>query len=86
MNHLIIKQWLDPQEFAFQTGLAFRGLTLSQSPNGWNIIVRAYHKHDGPVYAMTQHADILEGLAGLLSALSSVGGAKLWRHDKYAKG
>lgn len=74
------------QDFAFEFGgYAFRGLTISQGRNGWNIVIRALDRQGQPVYAIAVSDDIMEGLEGLLSALSGRGGESLWRFDRYAK-
>lgn len=73
----------DPKEFAFLTNYTFRGLTVSQSLDGWNVVLRAYG-HDGkPLYAIATGNDAAEALKRLLGALATNNGAQLWRHDKY---
>jgi hypothetical protein len=74
------------KDFAFEfDGYHFRGLTISQGRNGWNIVIRALDRQGQPVYAIAVSDDITEGLDGLLGALSGRGGASLWRFDRYAK-
>lgn len=75
----------DSKEFAYLTGHTFRGLTLSASGAGWNIILRAFGPSSEPLYAMTQHSNPREGLQILLGALGTRNGAQLWHHDKYYK-
>lgn len=75
---------IDEQEFAFNTGLSFRGLTLSLHAEGWNIIVRAHDERGACYYTMIQHEDIGRGIAILMDMHRARGGKDLWRHDKYA--
>lgn len=75
----------DPQEFAFRTGLSFRGLTVAQNGDGWNVVLRAFDTEHRPVYALTTAEEPAEGLSRLVEALSSGNGAQLWRLDKYYK-
>lgn len=75
---------LEPKSFSFELGAQFRGLTVSESPAGYNIILRASLSNGTAVYSMTVAEDIAEGLASLIEALSGSGGAKLWHYDKYA--
>lgn len=74
---------LDPKEFAFLTGQTFRGLTISQTGDGWNVTLRAFLQGEEAVYAMTQGPDPHEALLSLLSALSTRRGMSLWHRDKY---
>lgn len=75
----------DSKEFSFLTGHSFRGVTISQSGSGWNVVLRAFTSELDPVYAITQHDDPHEGLQLLLGALATRAGGQLWRHDKYFK-
>lgn len=76
----------DPKEFSFLTGVSFRGLTISQSGEGWNVTLRAFLVGQEAVYAMTSGPDPHEALLTLLSALGTRSGHKLWHWDKYYKG
>lgn len=76
---------LDPQVFAFETGYSFRGMTISENSQGYNIILRAYAPDKSAVYAMGSNADPLDGLQALFNALSTAKGTSLWRIDNYAK-
>lgn len=76
---------LNPQEFAYFTQQVFRGLTITERAEGYNIILRGYDKKGEPVYAMLAAVDPVEGLLKLLNALSDRGGESLWRTDKYAR-
>lgn len=75
----------DHKEFAFLTGYIFRGLTISESGVGWNIVLRAFGHSQEALYCMTQHDEPREGLQLLLGALSTKSGPNLWRPDKYYK-
>lgn len=72
------------QQFAYLTGHAFRGLTVSERPEGYNIVLRARTSRGEPVYAMTVDADPTEGLRRLMALLRKKGGDALWRHDRFA--
>lgn len=74
---------LDPKEFAFLTGQVFRGLTISQAADGWNVTLRAFLQGNEAVYAMTCGPDPHEALLTLLHALSTKSGMSLWHRDKY---
>lgn len=75
---------LQPKSFSFDLGAQFRGLTISPSADGFNIILRASLSNGTAVYSMTVAQDIAVGLSDLIEALSGSGGAKLWHFDKYA--
>ncbi len=75
--------FLDPEEFAYRTGVAFRGLTVSQTPTGWNIIFRAYLKGGQAVYTMSQGDDLSGGLRALFAVAAGRNGNKCWHRDKF---
>lgn len=77
---------LSPKHFAHDLRASFRGLTVSENPEGYNIILRAFLSDGTAVYSMTVAQDIAQGLSDLLDALSGSGGAKLWHYDKFANG
>ena len=74
---------LDPKEFSFLTGQVFRGLTISQTGDGWNVTLRAFLQGDEAVYAMTCGPEPHEALMTLLQALGTRNGFSLWHRDKY---
>ncbi len=76
----------DPKEFSFLTGMTFRGLTVSQSQDGWNVTLRAFVDDMEAVYAMTCGPDPHQALSTLLAALATRNGNRLWHRDKYYKG
>lgn len=77
---------LDQQNYAFQTNTTFRGLTISQTGEGWNIILRAFLRDGEAVYTMTTAEDPGEGLSRLLAVLGTNGSEALWHRDKYYQG
>lgn len=85
MHSLGLDIKINRKEFAFDTGCAFRGLTISENIDGWNIVIRAYDKRNAAVYAMTTSTYLSEGLIRLYAALRLGNGETLWRPDRYAK-
>ncbi len=77
---------LDEQEFSFLTGKIFRGLTISETGGSFRIILRAFGEDYAPLYCISEHHDVREGLSNLLEALGTRGAAQLWHHDKFYKG
>lgn len=77
---------LEPHSFAHTTGMTFRGMTITETTGGYNVVLRAYTKSGTAVYAMTTETDYLEGLRRLLWAVSGAGGSELWRKDKFYNG
>lgn len=71
------------KEFAYRTGVRFRGLTISQTETGYNIVIRGFTSDRAPVYSMAQHENPALGLDILLNALDGKGGARMWHKDKY---
>lgn len=74
---------LDPEEFAYMTGVTLRGFTVSQGPEGWNLIFRAFLRGGQAVYTMTQGDDLSGGLSSLLALASGRDGLKCWHRDKF---
>lgn len=85
INEKSLGLYLDPHEFAYLTGKTFRGLTISERADGYNIIMRAYDRRGKALYAMITASHPVIGLLQLLNGLSGKGGEVLWRHDKYAR-
>jgi hypothetical protein len=80
-----LDELIDPKEFAHQTGLVLRGVSLMSKPDGWQIVVRAWSAKQGGQYAMASaQSDLVEGLRVLLTFLYSKRGGDLWRKDKFA--
>lgn len=77
--------FFDPMEFAFHTGLTYRGLTISERPDGYNIICRATRRGGEAVYAMVTDHTPQEGLENLLEWILGGGAKDAWRVDRYAK-
>lgn len=76
---------LDSQEFAFLTGLQFRGLSITEAPGTFNITLRAYTKDNTPVYCLTRDPEPLVGLARLVEVFSSRSSSRLWAMDRFAR-
>lgn len=74
---------LDPHVFATNTGMVFRGMSISENGAGYNIVLRAFDTYGKPFYALGQHEDALDGLERLYEALGTKGGTNLWRLDKF---
>lgn len=83
-THEALSLQLDYQAFAYETGHAFRGLTITERPEGYNVVLRARTSRGEPVYAMTVDADPTSGLNRLQRLLRQKGGEALWRHDRFA--
>ena len=75
---------LDGKEFAFYTGLVFRGLSISETSGGFNVVIRATRPLGDLVYCMVSHEDPQQGLKNLLNSVSVKGGESLWRYDKFS--
>lgn len=76
---------LDQKGLAFDLGVQFRGLTISENSSGYHIILRAYLRDGSPVYAINDADDPVEGLEDLMDVLLQRGGSGLWRKDKFFK-
>lgn len=76
---------LDMKGLAFDLGVQFRGLTVSENAKGYHIILRAYLRDGSPVYAINDAEDPGEGLQDLFDALEQRGGDGMWRKDKFYK-
>lgn len=75
---------LSEKEFAYRTGVTFRGLTISQTGKGWNAIVRGTDRKGTPVYSLVQHSNPATALEVLIQSLSGRNGHQMWHRDKYA--
>lgn len=71
------------KEFSYYTQHTFRGLTVSESPAGYNVIIRTFDMQGKACYAMTTATDPSEGLSRLFEAVSSKGGKDIFHLDKY---
>jgi hypothetical protein len=74
---------LDPHVFAVNTGMVFRGMSISENGGSFNIVLRAFGSDGKAYYALGQHEDPLDGLERLYEALGKRGGTNLWRLDKF---
>lgn len=80
---------LDTQEFAYLTGMTFRGLSVTKhrGTGGWNVILRAETRDRKPVYAMMTSRPgegIRETAKALMAAVSGKSGKDFWYPDKFA--
>lgn len=84
-NHTLAVR-LSEKEFAYRTGVSFRGLTISQTETGWNVVVRGFSREGAPVYSLVQHTDAVTALEILVQSLSGRDGPALWHKDKFYRG
>lgn len=75
---------IDEQGFVFETGVMFRGLTISETSGGFNCVLRGREANGNPVYAMTTAEIPDEGLNRLWDAVRRGNGSVMWRHDRFA--
>lgn len=81
-NHTLAVR-LSEKEFVYRTGVRFRGLTISQTEKGFNVVVRGFKRDRTPVYALVQHDDAVTGLEILVGLLAGKGGERMWHRDKF---
>lgn len=82
LNHTLDLR-LSEKEFAYRTGVSFRGLTISQTETGWNVIIRGFKRDHTPVYSIFQHHDPVTALEMLVGALGGKAGPRMWHKDKF---
>ena len=80
-----LRSVLDPQEFAYQTGVSLRGFSITEVAAGWQTIFRGRTRRGGPVYCLYVAVDLDESLQGLFQAVTGKGGSRYWYPDKYAR-
>lgn len=80
-----LKSLLDPQEFAFQTGVALRGFSVTQKSGDWQAIFRGVNRKGENVYCLYVAVDLEGALEGLCRAITGRDGDRYWYPDKYAK-
>lgn len=80
-----LKSLLDPQEFAYQTGVSLRGFSVTEYPDGWQAIFRGRTRQGKPVYCLYVAVDLEATLQGLFQSITSKGGSRYWYPDKYAR-
>jgi len=83
-NHTLFLN-IDILGFAADTGMTFRGLSVTERGDGWNVVIRASNRSGERVYAMVTAVDPMEGVDALFEYVSSRGGVNAWRIDKYAQ-
>ena len=80
-----LKSVLDPQEFAYQTGISLRGFSVTEVPEGWQVIFRGRTRRGHPVYCLYVAVELAESLQGLFQAVTGKSGSRYWYPDKYAR-
>jgi len=76
---------IDPKGFAYDTGVSFRGLTISEASDDYNVIIRGRLRDGQAVYAMTKSDNPEEALRNLMGVLGSKNGKQLWHKDRFAR-
>ncbi len=74
----------DEQVFSFETGVVFRGLSITPKPKGFNIVLRVSDRHGKALYAMSFHKKPSVGLRNLMEAICRKGGLAMFHADKFA--
>lgn len=80
-----VKSILDPQEFAYQTGVNLTGFSVSLKPEGWQAIFRGTKRNGSPVYCLYVAVELDRAIQGLFQAVTNKGGSRYWYPDKWAK-
>lgn len=76
---------IDEKGFVFETSISFRGMTISETSEGFNCVIRGRESNGQAVYAMSVARDPGTGINDLWDAVRRGNGAVLWRLDRYAK-
>ena len=76
---------LDDKEFAYQTGVALRGFSVTRKSGEWQAIFRGVNRKGENVYCLYVAVDLETSLEGLFRALMRKDGSRYWYPDKYAK-
>jgi len=84
-KNIHFKLVFDEQAFAFETGYAFRGLTISKKEDGYNCVLRATDAKGVHVYSIWQGEDPVEGFEKLWEGVTSKEAQYFWRLDGWAK-
>lgn len=74
---------IDLQGFVADMGTTFEGLTISQVEGGWRVVLRAREHGGTAVYAIGEIDDLWDDVGELFNHFARVGGAAVWRYDKY---
>ncbi len=77
---------LDRQAFAQETGVTFKGLSITRQPVGWRVVLRGEAQSGVALYAVTDCGDPVAGLDRLYRALLGRHGRSLWSRDKFRSG
>lgn len=85
MAHLDrIRDIFSPLEFAWISGMTFRGLSISPAPKGWKLILRATHKTKGCLYLYVESESPEDCLKTAYKIICSKGGVSHFNVDKYS--
>lgn len=76
---------LDPQVFAYYTGLVYRGVALKRQEDSWRLIFYAERIDGTPVYAFFAATVLQDAVEVACRAILSKDGRRYWHPDKYAK-
>lgn len=85
VNPGTIAAMLDPQVFAYETGIHLRGYSVSRRDGEWQVIFRGTTRAGKKVYCLYVAVDLGDALGGLFDAVTGKGGSRYWYPDKYAK-
>jgi hypothetical protein len=80
-----IKCLLEPQDFAYNTGVTLRGYSATRKGNDWQVIFRGSSRTGENVYCLYVAVDLGAAWEGLFAAVTGKGGSRYWYPDKYAK-
>lgn len=80
-----LKVILDPQRFAYETGVTLRGFSASFKPDGWQVIFRGTKRNGSFVYCLYVAVELEDALQGLYWSITGKGGQRYWYPDKYVK-
>ena len=79
-----VRMIVDPQHFAYETGVALRGLSYLRKDNGWQTILRGQRRDGSFVYSLLVAVELEASITGLLELLRSKEGQRYWYPDKFA--
>lgn len=82
-NSLVVK--VDLQGFAFETGMDFRGLTISKREDGWNFVIRATDKDGTDLYCIEQKESLDVAFEDLWGVVCSKDAKYFWRLDSWSR-
>jgi len=74
---------IDLKHFAFETGMVFRGLTISKKEDYWNAVIRATDQKKNAVYCINQGETPQEAIEGLTTLFTLKNTSYIWRLDSW---